>query len=123
MAGTGGSSSIRCDLVKFYFYNSILSSHACRTTGQQQRGYDLWGWCQQCDLALYVSMQNGISSVWLLSHVQLFVTPWTAAHQASLSITNSQSLLKLMSTESVMPSNHLILCHRKQSQCQQQLDS
>ena len=39
-----------------------------------------------------------------------FATPWTAAHQASLSITNSQSLLKLMSTESVMPSNHLILC-------------
>ena len=49
-------------------------------------------------------------SVQLLSHVQLFVTPWTAAHQASLSITNSQSLLKLMSIESVMPSNHLILC-------------
>ena len=50
-----------------------------------------------------------ISSVQSLSHVQLFVTPWTAACQASLSITNSQSLLKLMSTESVMPSNHLIL--------------
>ena len=45
-----------------------------------------------------------------LSHVQLFVTPWTAARQASLSITISQSLLKLMSIESVMPSNHLILC-------------
>ena len=45
------------------------------------------------------------------SHVRLFVTPWTAAHQASLSITNSQSLLKLMSIESVTPSNHLILCH------------
>ena len=45
-----------------------------------------------------------------LSHVQLFVTPWTAAHQAFLSITNSQSLLKLMSIESVMPSNYLILC-------------
>ena len=50
------------------------------------------------------------SSVQLLSHVQLFVTPWTAAHQASLSITNSWSLLKLMSIESVMPSNYLILC-------------
>ena len=46
-----------------------------------------------------------------LSHVQLFATPWTAACQASLSITSSQSLLKLMSTELVMPSNHLILCH------------
>ena len=51
------------------------------------------------------------SSVQSLSCVQLFATPWTAACQASLSITNSQSLLKLMSIESVMPSNHLILCH------------
>ena len=49
-------------------------------------------------------------TVWFLSHVQLFATPWTAACQASLSITNSQSLLKLMSIELVMPSNHLILC-------------
>ena len=49
--------------------------------------------------------------VQLLSRVQLFVTPWTAARQASLSITNSRSLLKLMSIESVIPSNHLILCH------------
>ena len=47
----------------------------------------------------------------MLSRVQLFETPWTAARQASLSITNSQSLLKLMSIESVIPSNHLILCH------------
>ena len=50
------------------------------------------------------------SSVQSLSHVQLFVTPWTAARQASLSITKSQSLLKLTSIESVLPSNHLILC-------------
>ena len=49
--------------------------------------------------------------VQLLSCVQLFATPWTAALQASLSITNSWSLLKLMSIESVMPSNRLILCH------------
>ena len=49
-------------------------------------------------------------SVQSLSPVWLFATPWTEAHQASLSITNSQSLLKLMSIESVMPSNHLILC-------------
>ena len=48
--------------------------------------------------------------VQLLSHVRLFATPWTAAGQASLSITNSRSLLKLMPIESVMPSNHLILC-------------
>ena len=51
-----------------------------------------------------------LSSVQSLSCVQLFVTPWTAAHQASLSITTSQSLRKLVSIESVMPSNHLILC-------------
>ena len=51
------------------------------------------------------------SSVQSLSHVQLFATPWTAALQASLSITNFRSLLKLMSIESVMPSNHLILFH------------
>ena len=50
------------------------------------------------------------SSVQKLNRVRLFVTPWTAAHQASLSITNSWSLLKLMSIELVMPSNHLILC-------------
>ena len=50
------------------------------------------------------------SSVQLLSHVQLFVIPWTAARQASLSTTNSRSLLKLMPFESVIPSNHLILC-------------
>ena len=51
------------------------------------------------------------SSVQSLSRLWLFTTPWTAARQASLSITNSQSLLKLISIESVMPSNHLILCH------------
>ena len=60
-------------------------------------------WLQQC-LVIF-------SSVQLLSRVQLFATPWTAAHQASLSKTNSWSLLRLMSIESVMPSNHLILCH------------
>ena len=53
---------------------------------------------------------NTFSSVQLLSQVRLFATPWTAACQASLFITSSWSLLKLMSIESVMPSNHLILC-------------
>ena len=52
-----------------------------------------------------------ISSVQSLSHVRLFATPWTVAHQVSPSITNSQSLLRLMSIKSVKPSNHLILCH------------
>ena len=54
---------------------------------------------------------SSLGLVQSLSHVQLFATPWTAACQASLSITNSQSLFKLMSIKSVMPSNHLILCH------------
>ena len=60
---------------------------------------------------IYMLLQNiAISSVQSLSCVRLFVTPWTAALQASLTITNSQSLLKLMSIELVIPSNHLILC-------------
>ena len=58
---------------------------------------------------LHSSVQ--FSLVQSLSPVQLFETSWTAAHQASLSITNSRSLLKLMPIKSVMPSNHLILCH------------
>ena len=67
-----------------------------------------------CDLSvrhcqLQVKMFQ-FSSVQSLSRVRLFATPWTAAHQASLSITHSQSFLKLMSIKSMMPSNHLILC-------------
>ena len=58
-----------------------------------------------------VHWPSKFSSVQSLSHVRLFATPWTAARQASPSITNSRSLLKLMSIESVMPSNRLILCH------------
>ena len=63
-----------------------------------------------CCLFLFYSASVQFSSVQSLSHVQLFATPWTAARQASLSITNSQSLLKLMPIESVRPSSHLILC-------------
>ena len=65
---------------------------------------------QRISLNLF-SLVVSIYSVQSVSHVQLFVTPWTAACQASLSTTNSWSLLKLMSIELVMPSNHLILCH------------
>ena len=75
-------------------------------------------WRKGNPLTLLVGMQtstatteNSVSSVQSLSCVWLSVTPWTAAHQASLSITNSQSLLGLMPIELVMPSNHLILCH------------
>ena len=60
--------------------------------------------CKQSSLCTFFSSVQSFSRVWL------FATPWTAAHQASLSITNSRSLLRLMSIESVMPSNHLILC-------------
>ena len=63
-----------------------------------------------CWFLLYDNMNQLFSSVQLLSHVRLFATPWTAARQASLSTTNSQSLLKLMFIVSVMQSNHLILC-------------
>ena len=70
-------------------------------------------------LLLYLTILNSkqgqsedaeFSSIQLLNHVQHFVTPWTVAHQASLSITNSWGLLRLMSIELVMPPNHLILC-------------
>ena len=62
------------------------------------------------DQYIIVLSSKSISSVQSLSHIRFFVTPWTAALQAFLSITNSWSLPKLMSIESVMPSNHLILC-------------
>ena len=81
---------------------SLVSAHQIMTSleedfNNQMEDYPVWG--------------NQFSSVQPLSHVWLFATPWIAACQASLSITNSQSLLKLMSIELVMPSSHLILCH------------
>ena len=78
------------------YFSFVLISHLC-----------IWRNVYSTPLPIF----NCISSVQLLSHVRLFVTPWTAAHQTSLSITNSCSLPKPMSIESVMPSNHLILCH------------
>ena len=65
--------------------------------------------CLPC-LYPYIHLLSLFSSVQSLSRVQVFATPWTAAHQASLSITTSRSLLKLTSITSVMPSNHLIVC-------------
>ena len=66
---------------------------------------------QQChSFSSRLGPHRSFSSIQLLSHVQLFMTPWTAERQAPLSITNSRSLLKLIPIESVMPSNHLILC-------------
>ena len=69
--------------------------------------FDFYLWYKTTQLIFLILF----SSVQLLSHFCLFATPWTAAHQTSLSITNSWSLLRLMSIELVMPSNHLILCH------------
>ena len=65
---------------------------------------------EHCD-EFWEVIESVSQSVRLLIRIWLFATPWTAAGQASLSITNSQSLLKLMSIESVLPSNHLILCY------------
>ena len=62
-------------------------------------------------VCVFVLVASVSVSVQLLSHVQLFATPWTAAHQASLPFTISRSLLKLMSRELMMPSNYFILCH------------
>ena len=78
-----------------------------------------WIWCSHCSLIIGMvwslsfteSYNSQFNSVQLLSRVQLFATPWIAARQASLSITNSQSSLRLASIESVMPSSHVILCH------------
>ena len=76
----------------------------------QKYGWNIYLWSFAWDLNSSVfSFQ--FSSVQSLSHVWLFVTPWTAAHHASLSITNSWSLLKLISIELVMPSSHFLLCH------------
>ena len=69
-----------------------------------------WSFCSP-DSYIMLTKINRFSSVQSLSRVRLFATPWTAACQASLSITNSRSLPKLMSIEAVMPSCHLILCH------------
>ena len=79
----------------------VLWKMVFQWTGRKERFRDTSS--TLCLLCTFSSV-NSFSRVWL------FATPWTAARQASLSITNSQSVLKLMSIESVMPSNHLILC-------------
>ena len=92
------------------------SSSIKKAEHQRIYAFELWFWRRLLRVPWTArkstqSVLKDISSVQALSRVRLFATPWTAACQASLSITNSQSLLKLMSIESVMPSNHLILCH------------
>ena len=92
------------DYYHSFFFKHYRKNYTCLKSLLQKPIEDtpIWVSCFNCPQ---------FSSVQSLSHVRLFVTPWTAALQASLSITNSWSLLKLMSTESVMPSSHLILCH------------
>ena len=113
----------------YYAHNKLQDQ--CQVLGNKDK-YETIAWrnhiqpakeyCLQFKNTLYVSKiktTNGFcllfslqfSSVQLLTHVQLFATPWTAARQASLYITSSRSSLRLMSIESVMPSNRLILCH------------
>ena len=86
-----------------------MPAHFCKRKKAQSKRQSILAVHLKC-LSL-LSILKAFSSIQSLSRVRHFVTPWTAARQASLFITNSQSLLKLMSIESVMPSNHLILCH------------
>ena len=87
--------------------------HPCSQNNETNQRLNSFNWAPSLhmDYNLQFIMYTSTNSVQSLSHVLLFKTPWTAAHQASVSISNSQSWLKLMSIESVMPSNHLILCH------------
>ena len=82
----------------FFFFLSLWTLISCMGKGSDHSLFDSWS-------------TDSICSVQSLSHLWLCVTPWTTAHQASLSISHSRSLPKLTSIESVMPSNHLILCH------------
>ena len=90
----------RCDMLKVGF----LTAKIWQPWYNDNKNMDCWSRFSFLDNKWFRSVQ-------LLSRVQLFVIPWTTARQASLSITKSQRLLKLMSVELVMPSNHLILCH------------
>ena len=83
-------------------FNCFLASSLC---SMMQKHSDFWSF-----ICIFPSSLTSLYSVQSLSYVWLFATPWTVGCQASLSITNSWSLLKLMSIESGMPSNHLILC-------------
>ena len=83
---------------RVFFHNDQIATEQNLVTPSLMRM-----WTKNCQTLQFSSVQS-------LSRVQLFSTPWTAARQASLSITNSRSLLKFMSIESVMPSSHLILC-------------
>ena len=92
---------IFCSFLKSVYFKKWFSSSYCYFNF-----LFFWLCCRACE-----NLSASVSSVQSLSHVWLFVTPWTATCQAPLSFTISRSLLKLMSAESVIPSNHLVLCH------------
>ena len=107
----------------FDWQNSVVMA-TCNTTGREVRSsfseeethMQMWGNVTTHALPIHIENSPSTSVILVviiqsLRHVRLFVTPWTAAHQASLSLTISQSLIKLMSIKLVMPSNHLILYH------------
>ena len=102
------SSETLHSLAWFYFTSWYIHPPALSSLAWEGDWVRVPPWGRRC--GTFPRAQVDISSVQSLSRVWLFATPWTAAHQASLSITNSQRLLKLMSIELVMPSNHLILC-------------
>ena len=93
------------------YHSTNIYQEPLRTLEMEPQANQPWVWPPKEYLFYWGRLVLNISSVQSLGHIRLFATPWTAARQASLSITNSRSLLKLMSIESVMPSNHLILCH------------
>ena len=91
------------------FVDTGLEGQGCRVERARGTTTLIYFLPAQHSVSLWLTLQ--FSSIQLLSRIWLFVTPWTAARQSSLSIANFRNLLKLMSIESVMPSNHLILCH------------
>ena len=95
-------------LAWFYFTSWYVHPPALSSLAGEGDWVRVPPWGRRC--GTFPGAQVDISSVQSLSRVRLFATPWTAAHQASLSITTSRSLLKLMSIKLVMPSNHLVLC-------------
>ena len=96
--------------VRIAVIKKSTNSKCWRECGEKGTLLHCW-WEYTLVQSLWGTLSVQFSSVQSLSHVWLFVTSWTKAQQASLSITSSWSLLKLMSIEPVMPSNHLILCH------------
>ena len=98
------------DLCLFYLGSGLQKWHRRDYSSQTQEYAWKFRCCQSWVVVPGTRIPHRFNSVQLLSRVWLFVTPWIAARQASLSITNSRSSLKLTSIKSVMPSNHLILC-------------